>query len=153
MKTPNTDLAGWLERSGMSHKELARRVKTAAQIWGQPHVTPDATAVRRWLAGDRPRPPVHEILADVFSACFGYRVTTYDLGLGESGTAERSLVYNASFTVTVEAVADLGRADVDRRNFLAAAPFAAVAAVGPSRDWLLNTLDQHPDPGPRVRLE
>ncbi len=42
---------------------------------------------------------------------------------------------------------------MDRRMFLAAAPFAAVAAVGPSRDWLLNTLDQHPEPGPRVRLE
>jgi hypothetical protein len=153
MKPPNTDLAKWLDQSGMSHKELARRVKSAAQSWGQPHVTPDATAVRRWLAGDRPRPPVPGILADVFSACLGYRVTAYDLGLGESGTAERSLAYNASFAVTVEAVADLGRADVDRRSFLAAAPFAAAAAVGPSRDWLLGTLDQHPEPGPRVRLE
>lgn len=42
---------------------------------------------------------------------------------------------------------------MDRRKFLAAAPFAAVAGVGPSRDWLLNTLDQQPVPGPRVRLE
>ncbi|MBQ0829334.1 transcriptional regulator [Streptomyces sp. RG38] len=42
---------------------------------------------------------------------------------------------------------------MDRRKFLAAAPFAAVAGVGPSRDWLLNTLDQTPEPGPRVRLE
>lgn len=100
-----------------------------------------------------PRSPLPEILADVISAAVGYRVTTYDLGLGESGSAERSLVYNASFAVTVEAVADLGRADVDRRAFLAAAPFAAVAAVGPSRDWLLNTLDQQPEAGPRVRLE
>jgi hypothetical protein len=153
MKSPNADLARWLDRSGMSHKELASRVKAAAQVGGQPHVTPDATAVRRWLAGDRPRPPVPEILADVFSACFGYRVTTYNLGLGDSGAAERSLAFNSSFAVTVEAVADLGRADVDRRSLLAAAPFAAVAAVGPSRDWLLNTLDQHPDPGPRIRLE
>ncbi|MFE6050027.1 transcriptional regulator [Kitasatospora sp. NPDC056446] len=42
---------------------------------------------------------------------------------------------------------------MDRRRFLAAAPFAAVAATGPSRDWLLATLDQAPEPGPRVRLE
>ncbi|RZU21754.1 transcriptional regulator [Streptomyces sp. BK239] len=153
MKNPNKDLERWLERSGMSRKELARRVKSAAQTWGQPHITPDATTVRRWLAGDQPRPPVHEILADVFSAHFGYRVTTYDLGLGEGQTAERALIYSSSYAVTVEAVTDLGRADVDRRNFLAAAPFAAVAAVGPSRDWLLNTLDQQPEPGPRVRLE
>ncbi|MEU5302209.1 transcriptional regulator [Streptomyces noursei] len=153
MKTPNTDLTRWLERSGMSRNELARRVKAAAQTWGQPHITPNASTVRRWLEGDQPRTPVPEILADVFSGHFAYRVTTYDLGFGEGGTAERSLAYNASFAVTVEAVTDLGRADVDRRNFLAVAPFAAVAAVGPSRDWLLNTLDQQPEPGPRVRLE
>ncbi|MFF0066974.1 transcriptional regulator [Streptomyces sp. NPDC005279] len=153
MKTPNSDLATWLARSGLSRTELARRVKAAAQTWGQPHISPNASTVRRWLEGDMPRSPLPEILADVISAAVGYRVTTYDLGLGASGSAERSLVYNASFAVTVEAVADLGRADVDRRAFLAAAPFAAVAAVGPSRDWLLNTLDQQPETGPRVRLE
>ncbi|WP_328437576.1 transcriptional regulator [Streptomyces sp. NBC_00444] len=153
MTSPNTDLARWLERSGMSNKELARRIKAAAQTWGQPHIQPDATAVRRWLGGLQPRQPVPDIIADVISASVGYRVTTYDLGFAEGGTADRSLLYNADFAITVEAVADLGRADVDRRTFLAAAPFAAVAAIGPSRDWLLNTLDQHPDPGPRVRLE
>ncbi|MEW1655618.1 transcriptional regulator [Streptomyces sp. NPDC093707] len=94
-----------------------------------------------------------DILADVFSDRFGFRVTTYDLGFGESATADAALVYNSSFAATVEVVADLGRADVDRRKFLAAAPFAAVAGVGPSRDWLLSTLDQTPEPGPRVRLE
>lgn len=153
MTSPNSDLARWLERSGMSNKELARRIKAAAQAWGQPHIQTDATAVRRWLAGLQPRPPVPEIISDVVSASIGFRVTTYDLGFAEGGTADRALAYHSSFAVTVEAVADLGRADVDRRKFLAAAPFAAVAAVGPSRDWLLNTIDQQPDPGPRVRLE
>ncbi|WP_103534656.1 transcriptional regulator [Streptomyces sp. SM11] len=153
MTSPNTNFARWLERSGMSNKELARRVKAAAQVWGQPHIQTDATAVRRWLAGLQPRSPVPEVIADVISASVGFRVTAYDLGFAEGGTADRSLAYNSSFAVTVEAVADLGRADVDRRKFLAAAPFAAVAAVGPSRDWLLNTIDQHPDPGPRVRFE
>lgn len=153
MKNPNRDFERWLTRSGMSRKELARRVKSTAQLWGQPHITPDATTVRRWLAGDQPRPPVPDILADVFSAHIGYRVTTYDLGLGQGQTVERALIYSSSFAVTVEAVTDLGRADVDRRNFLAATPFAAVAAVGPSRDWLLSTLVQQPEPGPRVRLE
>ncbi|GGO55300.1 transcriptional regulator [Streptomyces lasiicapitis] len=153
MTSPNADFAQWLKRSGLSNKELARRIKSAAQVWGQPHIQSDATAVRRWLGGLQPRPPVPEIIADAISASVGFRVTTYDLGFGEGDTSDRSLVYNSSFAVTVEAVADLGRADVDRRKFLAVAPFAAVAAVGPSRDWLLNTLDQHPEPGPQVRLE
>ncbi|MFI5779520.1 hypothetical protein [Nocardia sp. NPDC051570] len=89
----------------------------------------------------------------MFSTRFGYRVTTYDLGFDDAPTVDRALVYNPSLTETVEAVADLGRADVDRRKFLTTAPFAAAAAIGPSRDWLLNTLDQLPDDGQRVRLE
>ncbi|MEV7996541.1 transcriptional regulator [Streptomyces sp. NPDC086077] len=153
MNSPNEQLGYWLGRSGMSRKELARRVQSKAQEWGQPNVAPNATRVRCWLEGETPRQPVPDILAGVFSDHFGWRITTYDLGLGEGGSAEAALTYDPSFAATVEVVADLGRADVDRRKFLAAAPFAAVAGVGPSRDWLLNTLDQEPEPGPRVRLE
>ncbi|MEV6681357.1 transcriptional regulator [Streptomyces erythrochromogenes] len=153
MKAPNDKLRHWLDRSSMSRGELARRVKSKAVQWQQPHISPDTTRIRCWLQGETPRAPIPDILAAVFSEHFGYRVTTYDLGLGDSGTADAALVYNSSYATTVEVVAELGRADVDRRKFLAAAPFAAVAGVGPSRDWLLNVLDQEPEPGPRVRLE
>ncbi|MFD4835288.1 transcriptional regulator [Streptomyces uncialis] len=153
MKKPNDSLAQWLSRSGMSRGELARRVKSKAREWRQPHISPDQTRIRCWLQGEMPRVPIPNILADVFSDHFGHRVTTYDLGFGDSGTGDAALVYNSSYTATVEVVADLGRADVDRRKFLGGAPFAAVAGIEPSRDWLLNTLDQEPEPGPRVRLE
>ncbi|MFE4333966.1 transcriptional regulator [Streptomyces sp. NPDC056831] len=153
MKAPNDKLAQWLDRSKMSRGELARQVKSKAIQWNQPHISPDTTRVRCWLKGETPRAPIPDILAAVFSGHFGFRVTTYDLGLGDSGSADAALVYNSSYAATVEVVADLGRADVDRRKFLAAAPFAAVAGVGPSRDWLLNTLDQEPEPGPRVCIE
>ncbi|MGW3072387.1 transcriptional regulator [Kitasatospora sp. NPDC001132] len=152
-KTPNTQLAEWLDRAGLSNAELARRVKSAAQHAGHQQIAPDATAVRRWRQGNQPRRPLPGIIADVISDALGYRVTSYELGLGESPAEDRSLLYSRSYEVTVETVSDLGRADVDRRKFLAAAPFAAVAATGPSRDWLLATLDQQSEPGPRVRLE
>ncbi|MEV0266455.1 transcriptional regulator [Streptomyces sp. NPDC050617] len=153
MKKPNDKLAEYLQRSRMTNGELARCVRSKALEWNQPHVMPDKTGIRRWLEGDMPRLPIPDIIADVFSEHFGYRITTYDLGYGDSSRAGELLMYNASFAATVETVADLGRADVDRRAFLAAAPFAAVAGVGPSRDWLLSVLDQEPAPGPRVRLE
>lgn len=153
MNTPNDQLAYWLGRSAISRKELARLAQSKAREWGQPNVSPNATRVRCWLEGETPRAPIPDILAGVFSDHFGFRVTTYDLGLGEGSSTDAALAYDPSFAVTVEVVADLGRADVDRRKFLAAAPFAAVAGVAPSRDWLLNTLDQEPEPGPRVRLE
>ncbi|HEY8983774.1 MAG TPA: transcriptional regulator [Streptomyces sp.] len=152
MKAPNDKLAYWLDRSTMSRGELARRVKSKALQWNQPHISPDTTRIRFWIQGETPRAPIPDILAAVFSDHFGFRVTTYDLGLGDGGALDAALRYN-SYAATVEVVADLGRADVDRRKFLAGAPFAAAAGVGPSRDWLLNTLDQEPDPGPRVRLE
>lgn len=153
MTTANRQLADWLARTGMSNAELARRVKRAAHQAGHPQVSPDASTVRRWLEGQQPRRPVPGILADVISAALGYRVTSVELGLGESPAEDRSLLYSRDWAATVETVSDLGRADVDRRLFLTAAPFAAVASVGPSRDWLLDTLDQQPDPGPRVRFE
>ncbi|MFD8967219.1 transcriptional regulator [Streptomyces sp. NPDC059568] len=153
MKTPNDKLVHWLARSTMSRGELARRVKSKAVQWKQPHISPDTTRVRCWLQGEMPRAPLPDILAAVFSEHFGFRVTTYDLGLGESAAPDAALVYNSSYVTTVEVVADLGRADVDRRKILSAAPFAAFAGVGPSRDWLVNTLDQEPEPGPQVRLE
>ncbi|MCS0639193.1 transcriptional regulator [Streptomyces sp. LP05-1] len=152
-KAPNDKLADCLARSGLSRKELARRVQAKAVEWRQHHISTDASRIRDWIAGGTPRWPVPEILADVFSEHFGRRVTTYDIGYGDCAGADRALVYNPSYAATVEAVADLGRADVDRRKLLATAPFAAVAGMGPSRDWLLNTLDQEPEPGPRVRLE
>ncbi|BBG20780.1 putative transcriptional regulator (plasmid) [Actinacidiphila reveromycinica] len=152
-KRPNAKLRQALELSGMSRTEFARRVRAAALTWGEPHISPDATGVRRWLDGEIPRAPAPDIIADVISGEVGYRVTTYDLGLSDAPSTDRAILYNPSIAVTVEAVADLGRADVDRRSFLAAAPFTAVAAVGPSRDWLLSTLDQEPESGPRVRFE
>ncbi|MFE2407141.1 transcriptional regulator [Kitasatospora sp. NPDC059408] len=153
MKTPNTKLSGWLQRADLSNKALARAVKAAAHGAGHVHISCDGSSVGRWLRGEQPRRPLPEIIADVISAEVGYRVTSYELGLGESRAEDRSLLYSRSYEVTVETVSDLGRADVDRRRFLAVAPFAAVAATGPSRDWLLATLDQQPEPGPRVRLE
>ena len=51
------------------------------------------------------------------------------------------LSYTASVRATVDAVADLGRMDVERRRFLANAMFAVAASVAPSRDWLVATLE------------
>ena len=153
MKTPNRLLADWLKRSGWSQGELARQVHGKAKEWGHPHVFADASSVRRWLSGEAPRWPVPDILADVFSSRFGFRVTSYDLGLESESVADRALVYSQSYTDAVEAVTDLGRADVDRRKFLTGSTFAVAAAVSPSRDWLLQTLDQAPAPGHAVRFE
>ncbi len=55
-----------------------------------------------------------------------------DLGLGWSATPH----------VTVEVVAQLWRADLDRRSVLTSAAWVAAAFAGPTREWLLNRHDE-----------
>jgi transcriptional regulator with XRE-family HTH domain len=52
------------------------------------------------------------------------------------------LAYSASLPDTVNAVAELGRRDMERRKFLSGAMFSVAASVAPSLDWLLATLDE-----------
>jgi hypothetical protein len=61
----------------------------------------------------------------------------------------RGLKYSADPQATVRTISDLGKADVTRRNIIAA-PFVVAALAAPSRDWLLATLDETAsDRGPR----
>jgi hypothetical protein len=63
----NPHLALWIAASGLSHGEVARRVAAEAMLQGHRQITPDATRVRRWTDGERPRPPVPALLAKVIS--------------------------------------------------------------------------------------
>ncbi|MGH3573762.1 MAG: hypothetical protein ACRDRD_22275 [Pseudonocardiaceae bacterium] len=135
---------GALERvwagTGWSRKELARRVNRRGQSRGL-HLNTDASRVRAWFAGQRPQPPVPAILCELFSEHFGYPVRPEAIGLSADADTDVGLRYRSGLAATVAAVADLGRNDVHRRDFLRTAPFVAAAAVAPSRDWLLATLD------------
>jgi transcriptional regulator with XRE-family HTH domain len=64
-------------------------------------------------------------------------------GVAPSAESDRfRLSYASSVRATVDAVADLGRMDVERRQFLASAVFSVAASVAPSRDWLVATLEE-----------
>ncbi|GAA3889685.1 hypothetical protein GCM10022243_63080 [Saccharothrix violaceirubra] len=58
-----------------------------------------------------------------------------------SDTANSGPEYAEGLPATVAVVAVLGRQDMERRAFLAGALFSVAASVGPSRDWLVATLD------------
>lgn len=83
----NAYLELWIAAAGISHRELARRTGTAARARGHTQIAPDATRVRRWLDGERPRPPVPALLAAVLSDATGVALTPGDLGLVEVGPA------------------------------------------------------------------
>ncbi|MGH3867093.1 MAG: hypothetical protein ACRDQ4_13310 [Pseudonocardiaceae bacterium] len=88
----------------------------------------------------------------MFSEHFGYLVQSEEIGLADDAGTDTGLFYQPSVGATVAVVADLGRNDVHRRNFLHDAPIVAVAAIAPSRDWLLATLDAS-TPGPAGRVD
>ena len=139
-------------RAGWSRKELARRVNQRARVRGV-HLHTDASRIRYWLAGQHPQPPVPELLSELFSEQLGYPITPTDIGLEATDEHEVGLRYSESITATVVAVAELGRYDVRRRGFLRHGTFLAVAAVAPSRDWLLAVLDAtEPRPHSRIGL-
>ncbi|MGB6163590.1 MAG: hypothetical protein WBF75_13665 [Pseudonocardiaceae bacterium] len=152
-RSANGDLERAWERTGWSRKELARRVNRRGQARGL-HLNTDASRVRAWFAGPHPQPPVPAILCELFSEHLGYPVRPEEIGLAADAGTNIGLFYQPSVGATVAAIADLGRNDVHRRNFLHDAPFVAVAAIAPSRDWLLATLDTStPRPGGRVGHE
>lgn len=136
----NVQMEAALARAGWSRKELARRVNHRARVRGV-HLHTDASRVRNWLAGQQPQSPVPEVLSEVFSEQLGYPVIPIDIGLPATDEHAVGLRYSESIAATVVAVAELGRYDLRRRGFLRHGTFLAVAAVAPSRDWLLAVLD------------
>ncbi len=80
-KVPNSKLVEWLERSGFSRGELARKVNKSAAARGMNQISTDTSRVRRWLEGEHPQHPVPAILSAIFTERFGYAVSVEDLGL------------------------------------------------------------------------
>ena len=69
---------------------------------------------------------------------------------GDCDPAAHGLVYHPGITDTLTVVEGLGRADMERRTLLRNALFAVGAAIAPSRDWLLATIDEATAPRGRV---
>ncbi|MFJ5841889.1 Tat pathway signal protein [Streptomyces shenzhenensis] len=84
-RSSNAHLALWITATGLSHGEIARRIAAEAIRQGHRQIAPDATRVRRWIDGERPRPPVPALLAAVISGAVGQPLTPGDLGLTATG--------------------------------------------------------------------
>ncbi|MFD4865309.1 Tat pathway signal protein [Streptomyces sp. NPDC058412] len=84
-RSGNPQLTLWIAATGLSHGELARRIAAAAKDRGHRQIAPDMTRIRRWIDGERPRPPVPALLAEVLSEAVGQVLTPGDLGLASAG--------------------------------------------------------------------
>ncbi|GAB2717920.1 Tat pathway signal protein [Kitasatospora kifunensis] len=130
--TGNPDLQAWVQASGLSLGEIARRTTALAQRTGHTQVTPDTTRVSRWLGGERPRPPVPELLSQVLGDELGRLLTPSDLGLVPTGVALDTLQVPLLTEPAAATLAGWTRMDLlmpDRRETLKLAAGATLIAV------------------------
>ncbi|MFJ2111898.1 Tat pathway signal protein [Streptomyces sp. NPDC087850] len=116
----NPHLALWVAASGSSNGEIARRVAAEAVRQGHRQIAPDATRIRRWIDGERPRPPVPALLAAVLSDAVGQPLTPGDLGLTAAGPTLDSIQLPLLTEAAAQTLAGWTQMDLflDRRDTL-----------------------------------
>ncbi|MFF3159251.1 Tat pathway signal protein [Streptomyces sp. NPDC057910] len=118
-RSGNPHLALWTAASGLSHGEIARRIAVAGKARGHRQIAPDATRIRRWIDGEKPRPPVPALLADVLSEAAGQPLTPGDLGLTGTGVVLDSIQLPLLTEAAAQALAGWTQMDfMNRRDTL-----------------------------------
>lgn len=119
-KTSNPHLALWIAATGLSHGEIARRIAAEANRQGHRQIAPDATRIRRWIDGERPRPPVPALLAAVLSEAVSQPLTRGDLGLTAAGPTLDSIQLPLLTEAAAQTLAGWTQMDLflDRRDTL-----------------------------------
>jgi hypothetical protein len=83
MRAPNYALALALAEAGWNNSETARRINALAQERGHHGVAADRSRVSRWIRrGEKPRPPIPELLADLLTVHLNRPYTPSLLGIG-----------------------------------------------------------------------
>ncbi|MFI5981420.1 tetratricopeptide repeat protein [Streptomyces sp. NPDC051555] len=123
--TPNPRLRDTIESAGCTYDALARDVRRIAAENGELLQT-NKSAISHWANGTRsPSGRTGQYLAEALSRRLDRVVTPTEIGL-RSPDAQSS-----PETDPVTAITDLGRADVERRRFLAIAAFTTAGVAMP----------------------
>jgi len=143
-KSGNERLRALVEESGVSHKGLARRVVDLGTARGVGGLAYDHSSVARWLAGEQPREPVPELIADVLSGLLERRLSIADAGMVPSAMAAGvGLTLAGTWAECVAAATTLWGADAEQRRFLGDSGVAVSASPAVALQWLVS-----PVPGP-----
>ena len=151
-RAANLRLRSLMDETGMSNKGLARRVVDLAATHGLTGMRCDHTSVLRWLAGEQPRRPVPELVAEVLSNALGRKVSKTELGMTPSNLpGDLGLQLPTGWTETIATSTALWRADVQRRRFLVNAVFTSAALPASALRWLTSPPAALPQPPARAR--
>lgn len=125
----NDRLRTLIRDAHMTYADLARAVRRAAAEIGVVRRT-NSSAVAHWVAGTMPDEQTVPLLAEVLSRRLGRQVTPLDMGMQPRVDAGQELGLSLE-TDPVESLAQLARADLGRRAFLANAAYSVAAAALP----------------------
>ncbi|MFC6081602.1 tetratricopeptide repeat protein [Sphaerisporangium aureirubrum] len=150
-REPNHLLRHLIAEAGISHKGLARRLNDLGGAHGLAGLTYDHSSVLRWMAGQRPRDPVPELLAEIFALRLGRPVTPEDLGMAGGATPlDLGQRFSDAWQEGVQIVTALWRADMERRRFLLDSAFTVGAGSAGALRWLTSPPGGFPEAeGPR----
>ncbi|WP_433347657.1 hypothetical protein ACQP25_30845 [Microtetraspora malaysiensis] len=150
-RQPNARLQALINEAGFSNKGLARRVVDQGKQRGECALKYDHSSVIRWLKGQRPRPPVPQFIAEVFSARLGRPVSIEDLGMASSPVpGDVGLRLPHTPAIAADAVSVLSKSDLEQRRFLIEADFDLSAYSSAALRWLLAPRTSlPPGQGPR----
>ncbi len=118
-----------------TYEALAKAVRRVAAENGETLLT-NKSAVAHWVQGAQPKGQAGQYIAEAISRRAQRRITLADLGFA---APEESL---AASSDPIEAAANLGRSDVERRTFLTIAAFTTAGVAMP--------LDYDPEPVSRL---
>ncbi len=146
-------MSGWSELihqcredRGLTQDEFAQEVARVA--WERLHVQVgiDAAMVSKWERGTKQPSKRYQRL---LSALLG---TNSPGARSQAADAAEGLGfdYAGPLSSALDAVDQVGRADMDRRDFLRSAMFSVGLSIAPSRDWLVSTIEDATAPTGRV---
>ncbi|MEV0262998.1 transcriptional regulator [Streptomyces sp. NPDC050617] len=139
-RLPNTLLSHFMDRAQLSNAQLAQAVTAGARAAGHRHINPDESRVRRWRAGECPRPPVPQLIAQALGARLALPLTPADVGLpGPQQMPGHGVDLPWQHAATIAAIAALTRSDLmlphTRTSHDAAQIHSADALLEPLRRW------------------
>ena len=136
-KAPNEQLAGLMEEAGCSRRRLAGYVVELGRARGIAGLRYDHTSVLRWLAGEQPRAPVPDLIAEVISGLVGRVVVPAQIGMRAGDVhAGIGLELPVTWAEGAAGITGLWRADVERRAFVTGAAFSVAAYASAGIRWL-----------------
>jgi len=128
-RQPNARLLAVIGEAGWTYDATARAVCRVAAENGERGLRTNASAVSHWVSGTRPAASTARFLAEALSRKLRRPLRPTDLGL----SAPSGLAANDEFLPSdpVAAIARLGKADLNRRTFLARSVYAISALALP----------------------